>query len=175
MQRYVEQMVEDIRKATWNVRPPRDIWYYADPLYDVELEDFSDLEKYFYGEEEPVSQITGIDAELLPPPDRLSENQKTLLTEELDNLLQVNHFKLLFPVKFPLNLRYAFIRKFWSETHVALSFGENEIEFCDYEKIFCPFPGYCDSCDEVEEEMRYDARWEKKTDFFEEGDDDIPF
>ena len=48
------------------------------------------------------------------------------------------------------------ILKFWAEEHVALSFGENHIELCDYDEENCPFPGYCNTCKEVAEQMKFD-------------------
>lgn len=163
MQRYIKQLIDDIHKATWNVRPPHELWDDADPDYEVELEDMSFAEQYLYGEKEPVSQITGISQGQLPLPEKLSQEQQALLATELEKLLQYFHFTLDFPDKFPAHLRYPFIRDFWTESHVPLSFGENHIEFCDYEDENCPFPGYCSICDEVSAQMKYDEEHSSKT------------
>lgn len=164
MEKYFAQLMEDIRKVTWNEKPPRELWIEskADPDNELELEDMSYVEKYLYGEKESISAITGIETHFLPPPEKLSEKQKALLSKELENLLQIHHFQLDFPGKYPPHLRYSFIRNFWNEEHVALSFGTSHIEFCDYEKKNCPFPGYCKTCDEVEAQMKYDEELYKK-------------
>lgn len=176
MQNYINQLIKDLRKASWNVRPPRDIWDHADPDYEVELEDLSFVEKFVYGEEEPVSQITGIDAMLLPPPEKLTDDQKALLSVELEKLLLNHHFVLEFPERFPFHLRYPFIREFWNDQHVALSFGNNHIEFCDYEEEDCPFPGYCNTCKEIDQQMKHDEEILKQRGIDDVLDDDeLPF
>ncbi len=176
MERYIAQLIEDIRKATWNEKPPHELWLEskADPDNELELEDMSYVEKYLYGEKEPISLIIGIETQFLPPPENLSKKQKELLSKELEKLLLIHHFKLDFPRKYPHHLRYSFIRNFWNEEHVAMSFGTSHIEFCDYEKENCPFPGYCTTCDEVEAQMKYDE--EQSKNHTEEFDlDDLPF
>jgi hypothetical protein len=158
MQRYIEQLIEDIHQATLKVKPPHDLWIEAeaDPDDELELEDMSYVEKYVYGKEEPIGTITGIDPMLLPKPEKLTQEQQALLAVELEKLLQFYHFDLLFPEDLPAHLRYPFIINFWNEEHVAMSFGFSEFEFCDYEEEKCPFPGYCNTCKEVAEQLKYD-------------------
>lgn len=167
MKRYLEQLIDDLHKATWNMKPPHEIWEdsEADPDDEVELEDMSQVEKYMYGDEEPILLITGINCEQLPPAEKLSQQQQALLAVELEKLLQYFHFYLDFPGNYPAHLRYPFILKFWEEKHVALSFGENHIEFCSYDEEHCPFPGYCNTCKEVAEEMKFDEEKSGKIDF----------
>ncbi len=159
MQNYINQLIEDIRSASWNTRPPHEIWEDADPEYEVELEDMSYVEKYVYGEKKSVSEITGIDATELPPPEQLTEEQRAVLADELEKLLVNYSFVLDFPEAFPAHFRYPFIRDFWSESHVALSFGTNHIEFCDFDEDNCPFPDYCNTCKEIAEQMKHDAKY----------------
>lgn len=165
MQQYIEQLISDLRKATCKLSAPHEIWLEseADPDNEADLEDMSYVEKYVYGEEIPVSQIIGIDPAHLPPPEMLTDDQKALLSAELEKMLEVFHFILDFPAGYPMFSRYSFIRNFWNEKHVPLSFGESHIEFCDYDQNRCPFPGYCTVCDEVEKQMQYDNN-PKKTD-----------
>ncbi len=159
MDRYITELLKEIRKATFNIRPPRELWETADVDDEGEVEDMAYAEEYIYGEKEPVSSVTGIDAESLPPPQKLTKKQKELLATELENLLQYFHFHLDFPEGYPAYLRYPFIKNFWKEKHVALSFGESHIELCDYDEGNCPFPGYCTTCAEfkAEEETGYPA------------------
>ena len=166
MQRYLEQLIDDLHKATWGMKPPHEIWEEseANPDDELELEDMSHVEKYLYGDAIPISGITGIAQEQLPPGEKLTEEQQALLAVELEKLLQYFHFYLDFPKDYPAHLRYEFIRKFWEEKHVALSFGENHIEFCDYDEAKCPFPGYCNSCKEVAEQMKFDDEDYSKVD-----------
>jgi hypothetical protein len=177
MQRYIEQLIDDLHKATWGMKPPHEIWEEseADPDDELELEDMSYVEKYLYGDAIPISGITGIAQEQLPPAERLSEEQQALLAVELEKLLQYFHFYLDFPKDYPAHLRYEFIRKFWEEKHVPLSFGENHIEFCDYDVEHCPFPGYCNSCKEVEEQMKFDEELSQDPINPEDDDEELPF
>jgi hypothetical protein len=166
MQHYIKQLIEDLHRATRDLQPPHGPWKVpeAGPASELELKDMAYVEKYIYGEKEPIAQITGIGQEQLPAPEKLDKEQQALLATELENFMQYFYFRLDFPANYPPHLRYPFIRKFWGEEHVVLSFGENHIEFCDYEDEACPFPGYCSICKEVSAEMRYDKGHSSKTD-----------
>lgn len=163
MQRYIEQLIEDIHQATWKIRAPHEIWDDVDINSDVELEDMGYAEKYIYGKKERIADITGIPIENLPPENKLNKSQKGLLATKLEELLKVFHFYLDFPEKLPSYLRYPFIYRFWNECHVAISFGESHIEFCDYEEDSCPFQGYCNTCNEIANQMREDEEIERKS------------
>lgn len=155
MKRYIEQLIEDLHQATWSLKPPHELWEVseANPDDELELEDMSYVEKYVYGDKLPISEITGIGQEQLPPDEKLTQEEQALLAIELQKLLQYFHFNLDFPKDYPAHLRYVFIRNFWNEKQVPLSFGENHIEFCDYNEANCPFPEYCSTCKEVLAEM----------------------
>lgn len=146
MEKYIEQLIQEIRKATFNVRPPRELWADADPYDESEVEDLAYVEEFIYGEKEPVETITGIKAELLPPEKKLTTKQQEILAIELEKLLNYFNFYFEFPEKLPLHLRYPFLRNFWQEEKVALSFGESYVEMCDFDEKNCPFPGYCSGC-----------------------------
>jgi hypothetical protein len=174
MQRYIELLIEDIHRATLNIRPPHPLWNEcnADPDDEVELEDMSYVEQYLYGEEEPIADITGIDFSALPPPEKLTDDQQATLSVELEKLLQIFHFYLDFPDTYPAHLRYPFIYDFWTESHVPLSFGKNHIELCDYAETYCAFPGYCTVCSEIEAQMEFDKQFGQECDKMETTDID---
>lgn len=174
MQRYIEQLIADIHQATWQIRPPREIWDHADTNSELEREDMEYVEKYIYGDKEPISSITGIDTEMLPVLEKLTQEQQALLAVELEKLLQHFNFYLDFPVNYPSNLRYPFIRNFWDREEVAVSFGENHIEFCSFEEEYCPFPGYCNTCKEVAQQMEFDNKIEKQGNP-DLDEDELPF
>ena len=52
MQRYIEQLIDDIHKATWDLKPPHPMWEEsgADPDNELELEDLSYVEQYLEGD-----------------------------------------------------------------------------------------------------------------------------
>jgi len=175
MERYIEQLIDDIHKATWNIRPPHEIWPLskADPDNELELEDMAFAEKNLYGMEKRISKITGIDFELLPPSSKLTSQQQARLAAELEKLLQIFHFTLDFPENYPADLRYPFILKIWNEEHVPLSFGDSHIEFCDMNEDECPFPGYCTTCKEVAAQMKSDEETGHLASGFPE--DELPY
>ena len=153
MQRYINQLIEELHEIAHKVNPTGS--FKEETVHDDEsfFKHIEDVENYLHGEPLPVSQITGIEHEQLPPPDRLNEKQQTLLAVELENFLSHFHFALDFPANYPIHLRYSFIKNFWTEKHAAMKFGTSHIEFCYYEKEECPFPGYCTTCDEFENDI----------------------
>jgi len=164
MQRYIEQLIEDLHRSSWNVKKPHEIWDEIDQDNPNDADDISYVEEYVYGKREKISKITGIKRKLLPPPEQLSDEQLERLAIELEKFLEMFHFHLDFPQTYPHMLRYRFIRDFWKQKHVALSFGENHIEFCNYEEDNCPFPGYCNICKETEAQMKYDESFSGQCD-----------
>ncbi len=174
MQRYIEQLIEDFHEITAGMELEEKI---ADkPISDDESfwAHIEDVENYLHGELVPVSVITGIATEMLPPSEKLSKQQKELLSIELEKFLQYFHFELDFPQNYPSHLRYSFIRDFWNQEHTKMRTGTSHIEFCSYEKENCPFPDHCKSCDEFEDDMEDSENFlNNKNNFFD--DEDIPF
>lgn len=172
MQRYIEQLITDIRQATWRTRPPHEIWDGIDPDDEIDNEDLSYVEEFIYGKEERISSITGIGRELLPPIDKLNPEQAGLLASELEKLLKVFNFYPDFPKDYPVHFRYPLLYDLWNKKYVPLSFGESHIEFCSYDVKECPFPGYCKTCEEVALQMELDEHpLQEETD----SDPEMPF
>ncbi len=154
MQRYITQLIEDLheiaqlqKQMAANTKPDHDD--------DALLKHFKDIENYIHGKEVPISEITGILPEQLPPPEMLNETQKTQLSVELENFLEHYNFALDFPNNYPKHLRYPFIKNFWTENHIPMRHGTIHIEFCEYDETNCPFEGYCNSCYQFGEEDKY--------------------
>ncbi|MBI9064868.1 MAG: hypothetical protein JEZ14_22975 [Marinilabiliaceae bacterium] len=171
MQRYLEQLIEDIHRARTIVQPPSEVWDSTDMDDEGEIEDMVYAETYLYGKRQPLSQITGIQREQLPNADLLTPEQAASLTKELEALLLHHNFVPDFPESFPMAQRYPFLLTIWTNEYVELSFGEYHIEFCDLEEDNCPFPGYCTICNEVAQQMKYDEETGTKT--TEEDDRDL--
>jgi len=172
MHRYIEQLISDIRQATWKIRPPHEIWDGVDPDDEVENEDLSYVEETIYGQKEKISAITGIRKELLPPPDLLNIEQAELIATELEKMLNVFNFFPDFPEDFPAHLRYPFLINIWENEYVPLSFGELHIELCSYDANECPFPGYCKICNEITAQMEADENPQSK---IPDEEIDLPF
>ncbi|MBE9512058.1 MAG: hypothetical protein IMY71_14410 [Bacteroidetes bacterium] len=171
MERYIEQLIEDIRHSATRVQPPGELWEDVDMDNPNEVKDISFVEQYINGEPQQLSLIIGIGKEQLPPPNQLRDTQVTLLLNEMVQLLRKFHFVPDFPEKAPDNLRYKVLRDHWDDEHVLVGAGEVHIEFCDYDETQCPFPGYCTVCKEIREESK-DTRG--KTDIETDIDDLLP-
>ena len=168
MQRYIDQLIEDIKEMYEKMEVVPDTE--DETVTDDEsfFRHIENVENYLHGKPIPIKKITGIIPEQLPPPEKLSKEQMARLADELEHFLGKFHFYLVFPSNYPMNLRYPFIRDFWSEEHVWLQGGQNHIEFCSYIEEECPFPGYCTIC----EEIRNDSPPDMNT-FNDEGE--LPF
>lgn len=153
MERYVTQLIEDLHHVTSKMKPPMTCWEEAEANQDndFDIEDMSYVDDYLYGDRYPLSTITRIASEQLPPAEKLTIEQQALLSVELEDFLKYFHFYLDFPQGYPNYLRYPFIRNIWEEDHVPMMIGRTHIEFCDYDEEKCIFPGYCKVCDDVRE------------------------
>ncbi len=149
MDHYIELLIEDLHAITGE-RPLHEE-NTEERVHDDEtfFRHIENVEKYLHGNTKPIASITGITWEQLPPPEKLSKKQQAQLSVELEKFLRYFHFELDFPHRYPNDMRYPFIKNFWKEEHVPLSFGSTHIEFCDYDKENCPFDSYCTICDEI--------------------------
>ena len=171
MQRYLTQLIEDLHEIAQRVNPSGNTD--EETVHDQEsfFKHIEDVENYLHGELVPISKITGILPEQLPPPEKLNENQLAQLAMELEKFLAHFHFALDFPGNYPGHLRYPFIRNFWNEEHSPMQLGTSHIEFCYYDKADCPFPGYCTTCDEFE----IDEENPDMDKFNNQNEDELPF
>jgi len=162
MKHYIQQLIEDIRKVSGDQKHRENLGLrYSD---EPDPEDMAYVERFIEGKQQSIAWITGLEQAQFPPPERLTTEQQELLSIELEELLQNFHFVLDFPENYPVYLRYSFIRDFWLEKQVPMSFGESHIEFCDYEEENCPFPGYCTTCQDIKEEFKSSEGLTNKTD-----------
>ncbi len=152
MERYIEQLISDIRQSRTIVTPPNtDFWESVDVNNENEVEDIAYNESGM-ATPLPISEITGIKTETLPVEKVLSPVQKALLANELMALL--NHYNLYpdFPEGYPNDKKYGHLLRIWDDKHSPASFGETQIELCDFDLETCHFVGYCSTCVEMQEE-----------------------
>ena len=155
MEKYIKQLINDFKAVSWNLKEPSNLWDSADldNENENEVEDLSYIEEFVYGEEKKISEITGIETIQLPPVEKLSEEQASLLAWEMYKLLNFFHFYPLFPAILPGKIRYRVLREKWESKQVPVSFGRVHLEFCDYDEKNCPFPGYCTTCKKIRKEV----------------------
>lgn len=171
MQHYIEQLIEDLHDIIQEINPLRKTR--EEPILEEDsfIRHIEDVENYLHGKQLPISEITGIIPEQLPPAEKLNKQQQTQLSVELEKFLAHFHFSLDFPFNYPHYLRYTFIKNFWTEEHSLMQQGTSHIEFCDYDKENCPFEDYCNTCNEfnIEDEDTDMSKFDGLS------DDEFPF
>lgn len=174
---YLDQLIKDIREAAKDAP--------EDKTQDEALSEeesfrkhIESVEEYIYGDPVKISTVTGIEKKSLPRPGQLNDKQKAKLAAELESLLNHYHFFPDFPQNYPDHLKYKFLRDTWDDKHQYITSGESHIEFCEYDPDNCPFPGYCNTCEEIEKDFNkneeakyipsifnYCDRWCERCDF----------
>lgn len=104
----------------------------------------SDGKKFHRDTAKPIGDITGIDADMLPPLKNMNDAQATFLTDEMLRLLKAFRIYPDFPKKLPDHVKYLFLCEIWKERVVHISDSEVHLVFCNYMPFECPFPdNYC--------------------------------
>ena len=167
MEKYLEQLVSDIRQLRTKIVPPNlELWESVDVNNENEVEDIAYIESA-RKTPLPISEIVGIETEMLPVEKVLSHSQKVLLSNELNALL--NHYNLYpdFPDGYPDDQKYAHFLRIWDNLYSPASFGETQIQLCDFNLEACPFVGYCNICIEMREESLRGNKSSDEDDFYE--------
>lgn len=169
MERYIQQLIEDLHEAATKVPEPGPLWDDVDMENPAEVEDIAFVEEYLNGKREKLSVIVGIETVQLPPVERLTDSQAALLYHKLQALLLAYNFVPSFPSGLPEGLCYKLLREHWDDEQVFIGGGETYIEFCEYVIEECPFPEeFCD-CRRVEQEFEEPSNSENL------DPDDLPF
>lgn len=161
MQRYLNQLIEDMHLAATLVSQSRIPETVFDPNYMMELEAMEEL---------PMSEWFGLSKEQFPPADRLDAGQQKQMAEEFEKLWAAFSFDPYFPEGLPARRRYELMRDYLDHKCTFWPGGWiHTFEFCNYEPDHCPFGNeYC-RCKDFE----YDkpAIMNK----VRESEDDLPF
>lgn len=161
MQRYLNQLIEDMHLAATLVSQSRIPETVFDPNYMMELEAMEEL---------PMSEWFGLSKEQFPPADRLDAGQQKQMAEEFEKLWAAFSFDPYFPEGLPARRRYELMRDYLDHkcTHWPGGWIQT-FEFCNYEPDNCPFgTEYC-RCKDVEYDEPVDMNQIKKS------EDDLPF
>lgn len=148
MNRYIEQLVDDILQAARHA-PEKSAGNSGFlPGFDYD-DSFEEIEGDLNAPEEKLSAIVGIPLEMLPAPEKLNPNHLQLVTEALVHLLDAWHFIPELPAKAPYNLKYKALRSIWGNDYPYPKNGYIHIEFCEFDPEKCLFNDFCDVCKEV--------------------------
>ena len=147
MERYINQLVEDIRKAAKQKRPPK-------MQLDPELEVVRGAEEYLYGTPYKLSSLLGLNKNAFPPVEKSNTEQLKKLVIEIENLWAEFNFYADFPDGLPADYRYKLLLGKWDTEVQYVSIGNIHMEFCDYDTENCPFPKkYCTCLDFDDDEI----------------------
>ena len=149
-EKYLEQLIDDMKASLRKKLPePQE----EKPLR--ESDSFPpDLPEGMITDTVKLNLFTGISMEDIPPPEMLSELQMVRLDDYMVKILEYCGIHPVFPDGLPVSIRFGMMRKNWD----CFSFSEHNVKgfyvFCDYDPEDCPFPGYCNECEEEDEEEK---------------------
>jgi hypothetical protein len=125
MERYVEQLIEDLQAAQTLKIPP---------FYAEHYENKGSFEKFFK-----------IEATAFPPAERLSEFQQNAISNAIIALLDIHHYIInITMIKgLPAKILYQYLVKMWTERLPYISHGLAGLEFCDNDPEKCGLYEWC--------------------------------
>jgi len=161
MQKYLNQLIEDMRLAATRVPQSKVPEGTFDEDYMMELEEM---------EEEPMSYWLGCEMIQFPPADRLKPKQLSFIAVEFENLLDAFSFEPDFPEGLPAKRRYELMRNHLDHKCTYWPGGwVHHFEFCNYEPENCPFGNEFCKCKDIEYDNQIDV------DFSNLSSDELPF
>lgn len=146
MQRYVEQLIEDINIKIVDAPPVTD---YSVILDETELEEILESEMSPDIRKTTIAEVVGIEKMYLPPVEKLKKDDFHPLGDAVSRLWKAYHLHPMFPENVPPSLRYHCLREHWEDEIIADFNGEICIEVCNYDCDNCPLEKYCTVCDEI--------------------------
>lgn len=156
MQRYIDQLIEDLRQAKNHVPP--------EPKLSKDYEEFE--EQMFAIEtapDIPAKKLFGVAFHELPPPEKLTDAQMQQLIDAIADTWEAFNIDIYFIDEIPLPLRYEIVRdEFASDIHYMPGWSMT-FDFCAYWCPDCKIADYCENKDEIwtKEELEEERR--KKT------------
>ena len=166
MERYLQQLVDDLKKAAKNAPQPKHS--VNKPVNDEQsfLDHIKQVELYLHGPREKLSDIIGVPLSILPGDKKLTDSQLEILVDEMIKLWQAWNIHPEYPQGVPARMLYQAMRREWESEQSLMDGGMIHIGFCCELPEECAFPGYCEECEWLSENMDEDF-----SDF--EDDDDF--
>ena len=150
MEKYIKQLVEDIRKAH------RQLTKEETEKAETFEQHIEEVERFIAGEEDLIQKTFGyhcnLSKEQFPPPKRLTFEQMNKICEALDNLLFTWNIRADFPDELPVEMAYETLVSVLDRKFITPTSGFIGLEFCDYLPEECRFKEYC-TCKELFAEM----------------------
>ncbi|MEM6316326.1 MAG: hypothetical protein AAF960_01575 [Bacteroidota bacterium] len=128
LQRYIDQLLEDIQEATENVPEP---WSPADEEVDEEFGLLPWMEDPESAPTKSLEEWTTLKKEQFPPEDRLTDNQVNVLLEAIKHMLDSYNCSAVFQIEVPARIQYRVIRARFQQEVPMLKANYFFFEFCD--------------------------------------------
>jgi hypothetical protein len=160
MEKYIRQLINDIRLAIENAPPVKDEPVDSEASF---IEHIEEVEKYLEAPSEKLSVVLGVPLSEFPTEDKLNEQQMDALAGEMIKLMQAYNFYPTFPEDVPAKMLYTALLKQWESEVVFTANSAGIMDICNYDVDDCPFPGYCDVCANVDRDFE-----EMEDEFYDE-------
>ena len=155
MEKYIKQLVEDIRNAH------RQLTKEETEKAETFEQHIEEVERYIAGEEDLIQQTfgyhCGLNKEQFPPPKRLTAEQMNTLCDAFEKLLFSWNTHADFPDNLPIAMAYETLISVLDRKFLTPTSGFTGLEFCDLEPEECRFKEYC-TCKELFAEMEEEER-----------------
>lgn len=102
-----------------------------------------------------LEKLTGLPYSFFPASGQIKPRELKSNVTSLENLLNGFGLSFAFPVNLPLDLKYGFISSVWTFENLSIS-TDGLIDVCNYNQEACPFPEYCQLCEEMSEQIKID-------------------
>jgi len=156
MQRYIDQLIEDLRKAKNHVP--------SEPKFS---EDYEEFEEQMFAIETapdvPMKKLFGVSYEELPPPERLTDSQMQQLIDAIVDTWEAFNCSADFPENVPLKLKYELIRDEFADPIHYMPGYSMHYDFCSGWCPECRIIDYCKTKDELWSKEELEEERRKKT------------
>jgi len=143
MQKYVNQLIEDIKGAVEHIPPPLN-----EALIDKERYPIPYLYEWENAPEQKMSDMFQLEKIQFPPASRLTNAQMEQIIDAILELWEAYNFGWSIPNDIPIPRIYELLVNELDENHQYLSHGGAVIDFCCYWPEGCALKEYC-QCIEI--------------------------
>jgi len=142
MHRYIEQLIEDFKKAAETANPKEIDYGETYEEFEAAMLEIENAEMV------PPEEQLGVSYQELPPAEMMTEDQMERLTEAIVAAVEAQGSGITFPDhgKAPVRIRYEALREQFKDGFYAMPGWV--IDFCSGWCPDCIFADYCDVCKE---------------------------
>jgi len=163
MQRYIEQIIEDLQNAKKNVKVEPDFAKMDYPEFEekmLEIEESPNI---------PCKKIFGVSYEELPPPDKLTDNQMNQLIDAIADMWAEFGIDAIYPKGISLKLKYDLVKDTFVDDFHYMPGWQLTHDFCIG---YCPDCKIFDLCENrIDDWDNFDPEFDVKI----KDDDELPF